>query len=270
MKMRSRARRLALLTAASIAIAASLVSAGGAYLRTTAAPTLYFMYSMNCTISIVDDSGKPVTSIAPGAYQVDIRTPIPFATLPDPPSASSPDMTACKGIPQFQLTGPGINLFTTMSAGCVEDMLLTETFQPNATYVAEDLNQPTIAHASFTTLASGTPKRPVVTYGGGKGQGQVSTDIVGSLALKGTLAANVTAKGTATLTKSGKPVATLTAGRYKFAVDDRDPKNTFKLLGPKSTSATILTKRSTTITLTAGKWTYYTSLRSVHYFRVTS
>ena len=262
----SRGRRLAVLTAAAVAIGAALVPGGTA---TTAAPTIYALYTMNCTLSIVDDAGKPVTSIPPGAYQLDIRSPIPFATYPDPPGPG-PDMTACKGIPQFQFTGPGINFFTTMSAGCVSDLVLTENFQPNSTYIASDLNQPTVAKASFTTLASGSPSKVVVTYGGGKGTGQTSSDYVGSLASRGTIEATVSATGVPSLTLKGKAVKALKAGRYSFVLTKLNSKTAFKLLGPKSTSPITLKKRSSGITLSTGKWTYYTSLANMRSFRVTS
>jgi hypothetical protein len=261
-------------TTVAVLVAAVLVSSGSAGLRSRAiAPTLYFMYAMNCTFTVVDDSGKPVTSIAPGSYQVDVRTPIQFGTLPLPSSPT--DMTACRGVPQFQLTGPGVNLFTTMTAGCEADKVFPETFQANATYTAVDLNQPTVAHASFTTLASGTPTAPTVTYGGGKSTGELSTDIVGSLAVTGTLKATVNPDGKPALTRSGKTVSTLPSGRYKFAISDRDPKAGFMILGPTSHAPTSLTgvafegTHSVTIKLTAGRWTYYTSLGTVHTFRVT-
>jgi hypothetical protein len=256
-------------------LAAILVSIGGAGLRTIGAnaPTLYFMYSMNCTFSIVDDAGKPITSIAPGHYQVDIRTPVAFGTLPSPGPGS--DMTACLGAPQFQLTGPGVDLFTTMTAGCEADKIFTETFQPSATYVAQDLNQPSVAHGSFSTLASGTPIAPTITYGGGKGTPEVSTDIVGSLAVVGTLNAMVSG-GKPALTTKGKTVSSLKAGRYKLTITDRDAKAGFMILGPTSKAPTSLSgvkfvgKRSVAIKLTVGRWTYYTDLGSVKFFRVTS
>jgi len=266
-------RRFATLTVLATAAAAVLVSIGTAQVRTTANPTIYFLYSMNCTISIVDDSGKPVTSIAPGAYQIDIRTPVPFATLPLG-DVSANSMTACQGIPQFQLTGPGVNFFTTMSAGCVEDLVVPETFQPNATYVATDLNQPTVARASFTTLASGTPSQAVVTYGGGKGTGQVSTDIVGSQSLRGTVSASVSSTGKATLTSGGKAISKLPAGRYRFRVVDHDAKAGLLLLGPTSKAPLVVTgaafkgTKTATIMLTPGRWTYYTSLATIRYISV--
>jgi hypothetical protein len=266
-------RRIAPLTALVAVLAFCLVSTAGAGQRATASPTLYFTYAMNCTFSIVDDSGKPVTSIPPGRYQVDVRTPVQFGTLPIPSGPA--DMTACRGVPQFQLTGPGVDLFTNMTAGCEMDKVFPETFAPNATYTAVDLNQPTVAHASFTTLASGAPAPAQVTYGGGKGKAELGTDIVGSAALEGTLHALVLAGGAPKLTTNGKALSQVKAGRYKVAIVDEDAKNGLKLLGPTSTAPIVLTKpgfkgkRSVTIKLTSGRWTYYTSLKTVRYFRVT-
>jgi hypothetical protein len=269
-------RRFATLTAVVAALGALLVSTGSAGLRTAgaAAPSIYFLYSMNCTFTIQDDSGKTITSIAPGNYQVDVRTPLAFGTMPNPGPGT--DMTACRGAPQFQLQGPGVNLFTNMTAGCESDKVFTETFQPSATYVAQDLNQPSVAHGSFTTLASGTPVVPATTYGGGKGTPEVSTDIVGSLAVVGTLNATVSSASKPTLTTKGKAVSSLKAGRYKWTITDRDAKAGLMILGPTSKAPTSLSgvkfvgKRSVAIKLTAGKWTYYTNLGTIHYFRVTT
>jgi hypothetical protein len=272
--MAARTKRLATLMAVVAGLAALLVSAGSAGLRTTANPTVYIMYSMNCTFTIDDSSGKTITSIAPGAYQVEIRTPLAFGTMPNPGPGT--DMTACRGAPQFQLEGPGVDLFTTMTAGCEDDKVFSETFQPNGTYVAQDLNQPSIAHGSFTTLASGTPVVPTVTYGGGKGKPQVSTDIVGSLAFAATLNGIVASNGAPALKNGGKAVSSLKAGRYKFTISDRDSKLGFNLLGPTSKAPANLTgvkfvgHRSVAVKLTAGKWTYYTDAGTIHYFRVTA
>ena len=93
-------------------------------------PTLYVDYTMNCTFSIVDDSGKPVTSIAPGTYQVDVSTPIMFKlAVPGGPGVdrrprTSTDFTGCKGWVQFQLSGPGVSLFTTLDVGCGSSIVL--------------------------------------------------------------------------------------------------------------------------------------------------
>ena len=112
-----RLRRTASLAGIGLALAAVAVAGGSAARRApqAAKPTLYFLYTMSCTFAIVDDTGKTVTAIAPGAYQVDIRTPIVFGSLPLPSNWDATDFTACRGIPQFQLTGPGVSLFTTMT-----------------------------------------------------------------------------------------------------------------------------------------------------------
>jgi hypothetical protein len=271
--MGPRVRRLASLMTLAAAIAVGLVSSGSAGLRTTANPTLYFMYTLNCTFTIVDDSGKPFTSIPPGRYQVDVRTPVVFGMYPDQPGQT--DFYACRGIPQFQLQGPGVDLFTTMTAGCDSDRLFTVTLQPNATYVAQDLNQPSVAHGSFTTLSSGSSSPVTVTYGGGKGKSQASTDITGSLKVKATLHATVAANGALKLVSGGKTVSKLAAGRYKFAISDQDAKASFILLGPTYTAPKTLTAagfkgtHSVVLSLTSGKWAYYASLATVHFFRVT-
>ena len=38
-------------------------------------------FPYNCTFSITDDSGRRVSSIPPGTYQVSIRTPVSFAEV---------------------------------------------------------------------------------------------------------------------------------------------------------------------------------------------
>jgi hypothetical protein len=275
--MASHARRLLILgfvlaAATTFVSASSATSSGGA---TSIQPTLYVEYTMDCTFAILDDAGRNVSSIAPGNYQVDVRTPIPFGTIP---RLGVNDMTACRGMPQFQLTGPGVSFSTTLTAGCEADFVFTQTFQPGATYIAQDNNQPSVAHATFTTLTSGSPGSASASYGStSSGKGTASTDIVGSalLASRGTLTGNLSANGKPTLTSKGKAVSTLKAGRYAFAITDQDAKGSFSILGPKTRAATHLTgvkfvgKRSITVTLTAGRWMYYAGLGQIRYFSVT-
>jgi hypothetical protein len=271
--MGPRAGRLVQLIAAAAAVAVALVPAGSAGLRNTANPTLYFTYAMNCTFVILDDSGKPVTSIPPGHYQVDVRTPVVFGMYPM--TEGQTDFYACRGVPQFQLTGPGINIFTTMTAGCEQEKLFTATLAPNATYVAQDLNQPSLTRDAFTTLASGSSTPVAVTYGGGKGKVQQSEDLVGSGTINGTLHASVSPQGKLVLLHGGKPISKLAAGRYKFMILDEDSKAGFVVLGPDDTAPTSLTPsafkgtKSVTLRLTPGKWSYYATLATVHFFRVT-
>jgi len=232
------------------------------------------MYAMNCTFTFQNDSGQTVTSIPPGAYEVDVRTPVAFGTVP---LTGITDLTACHGSPMFQLTGPGINLFTTMTAGCSVDLLFPETFQAGASYTAEDLNQPSVTRSTLTVQTSGGPSTPPpITVSGTSAQS--SSDIVGSLAGKGavkaTLLATIAADGKLALTLKGKPVTTLTPGRYRFTISDKDPTVSFSLLGPtwkapsSLTSAKFVGKTSKTLTLGVGRWTVYAGLANIKYILV--
>jgi hypothetical protein len=270
---------------AALALAAVIVPASGASSRDNGAPalpTLYVNYTMGCTFSIVDDGGHAVTSIAPGTYQVEVTTPIMFK-LAVPGGTSSDkiapnDFTGCKGWVQFQLTGPGVSLFTTLDSGCDAFLILPEqTFKPNSTYTAEDLNQPSVARASFTTLASGSPTAPKSPYGPTSGKGTLQQDLVGSLqrsAVKATLAGAVDAKGKLSLTNKGKRVSVLKAGRYKFAITDRSPKASFTLeavnggLVKALSQGSFVGKHSVTVVLTSGRWMYYSNRGKASYFLV--
>jgi hypothetical protein len=266
-------QRVAVLAAALVL--GSVMVAGGSPANNSTLPTIYVMYAMNCTFQIVDDQGRPITSIAPGTYQVDVRTPLAFGTVPLA-NMGTTDMTACKGFPQFQLTGPGVSLFTTMTAGCEADKTFPETFQPSATYVATDQNQPTVARGTFATLASGTPQAPATPGTAWAGGTQSSQDLVGSGAVRGTVSGTLATNGALTLKLSGKVASKLVTGRYTFSIIDKSPKNGFLIIGPKGTVPTNVTgagfvgKKSKTLKLTPGRWTYYSSgMRQVHYILVT-
>ena len=256
-----------------VVLAAALFAAGGAN-TASINPTLYFTYTMSCTFSILDDSGNPVTSVAPGQYQVDVRTPVPFGTIPK----NFSDMTACKGMPQFQLTGPGVNISTTLTAGCESDESYPATLQPNATYVAVDLNQPTVARASFTTQASGTAQKVTSPYTSTNlGKGTPNQSIVGSaLTPKPTLAGMLTPRGLVTLMMNGKAVTKLAPGKYTFSITDKNAHASFDLLGPKSpkkqnlTGSSFVGEKSVAVTLTKGRWTFLSGLGQIHFFTVGS
>jgi hypothetical protein len=260
----------------AVVLAAALLSLLGASGARPAAilPTIYVNYTMDCTFSIVDDTGKPVTSVAPGQYQIDVRTPVPFGTIPK----NFSDMTACKGMPQFQLTGPGVNIATTLTAGCESDEAYPAVLQPNATYVATDGNQPSVARGTFTTLASGSAQTITSPYTSSHfGKGTPNSSIVGSgLTAKGTLMAVVAPSGAVTLTQGGKAVKKLAPGRYTFSISDKSAKSSFGLLGPKTqatkhlTTAPFVGRKTATVNLTAGRWTFLSGLAQIHFFLVGS
>jgi len=272
---------------AALAVAAVLVPASGASSRaggTPALPTLYVQYTMNCTFGIFDDAGRPVSSIPPGSYQVEVETPVMFK-LVRPGGVSTDniaanDFTGCKGWVQFQLTGPGVNIFTTLDSGCDAFLILPEqTFKPSSTYTAQDLNQPNVARATFSTLATGTPVAPKSPYGPTSGKGTLQQDLVGSeagkSALKGTLTGALSPKGKLTLLSKGKLVSILKAGRYKVAITDQSAKASFTLEAVNGgtvkdlTTAPFVGKHTVTVQLSAGRWMYYANRGKASYFLVT-
>jgi hypothetical protein len=265
--MAARARRSSTLTAALV-LAAVLAPAVGANSRENPAPvfpTLYVQYALNCTFTIVDDAGNTVTSIAPGRYDVAVTTPIMFS-LVNTQNLSPGNFNGCRGYVQFQLTGPSVSLYTTLFNGCESfQVLASAQFRPSSTYVAQDNNQPGVARVVFTTLATGTPPVPTSPLGVATGKGTVSKDLVGSDVIRGTLSGALSANGKSTLTSKGKSVSILKAGRYRFAIDDRDAKRSFTIQAPGGkpddlTTASFVGKHSVFITLTAGRWMFYSGL----------
>jgi hypothetical protein len=252
--------------------AAALVATAGARSRDDVLPTLYVDYALNCTFGITDDSGKRVTSIAPGTYQILVRSVVVFALVD---LSGIDDFTACKGFAQFQLTGPGVNAYTTLQDGDEDKDELKETFQPNATYTAVDLNRPTVARLAFTTSgANTTPDTPPSPYvpSASAGKPTVSVDPVGSavksLPTRGTLTATINAAGKLVLRYNGKPLGTLREGRYKTTVTDGSATAGlfFNLLNKNGVPVSTLTAsgvtftgtRTATLTLKKGQWDFVT------------
>ncbi len=264
-------KAMAALVAACALFAAALGSSRAATL-----PTIYVNYTMNCTFTITDDNGRPVTSISPGQYQVLVATPASFGGVD---LAGIYDMTACKGSVDFHLTGPGVNLATTLDDGDSDNVLLDGTFQPSATYAATDGNQPTVAHVSFTTTATGPPASPAPapvptststtgssSAGSSSASGGAAGGKTGSASTGGgmTLLATVGGGGRVTLARSGSPVTTLRSGLYVITVNDRSATSGFEVqqLGKAAkaiTSAAFTGRRSAVVRLTKGRWLFYPS-----------
>jgi hypothetical protein len=167
------------------------------------------------------------------------------------------------------MTGPGVNLSTTLDTGCDSNYLLPETtFKAGQTYTAVDLNQPTVAHATLSVLQGGALPSPTSPYGTGSGKGSTTQDIVGSQQPK------TKVKETLTGSLSSGGALVLKAGRYRFVITDKDPQAGFVLSGGKVTktlSASGFVGRHTTlVTLTAGRWSYSTSSGKGYSFTVSS
>jgi hypothetical protein len=258
-----------------LALVAALAGAGQASSASAIAPTLYVNYvGMNCTFTMVTDSGATVSSLAPGSYQLTL---------------TADDFTSCPaaGLPDFSLTGPGVSIQTPIDAGTGAAADYTIALQPSSTYVAQDLSQP-LSRLTFTTLASGTPITPAVPYsttGTGKAGKSESSPIGTSvpvrgaaepLPLRGTLTGQVTPAGVPELSFKGKTVTRLQSGRYKVSVVDKSKKSGLIVQetgknGTTIAGTTFTGSRTVTVTLKAGQWFFYpTFVGKKNYFIVTS
>ena len=260
-----------------------LAFAPAAGARNAVNPTLYVKYTMNCTFTITNDAGQPVTTIAPGTYQIDVRTPVVFAVVD---LSGTFDMTACKSFTQFKLSGPGVNVSTTLQDGDEDRDILEATFQPNSTYTAVDNNQPTVARVVFSTAASGTPTAvslPASTSAPSTSKSSSSNDsggdVVGSLLaqypFRGTITATVSSAGALSLIYKGETVKNLTKGRYTFRVVDKSKTAGLTLQRssyPKTsvTGAGFTGTMTKILTIKTGQWLYFSGSGKTSYFFVTS
>jgi hypothetical protein len=258
-------RRVRRVSSSSILLAAAAAGllAGGAGARVGGLPTLYANYSMNCTFTITNDAGAPVTAVAPGTYQVAINTPGDFGAVN---LTGVYDYTACKGFAQFQMTGPGVNVYTTLDDGDSDFALFTVMLQASSSYVAQDNNQPTVARAVVTTLASGSPSQPATTTSNSATSTSTTpakpATTTGTPAVLGSLSGAVSAAGKASLGYKGKPLKTLKAGRYTITVTDSSTKSGLSLEQGNLTALSVtgtrfVGTRSVTLALAAGKWVFY-------------
>jgi hypothetical protein len=257
-----------------IAAAGAIVGAVTAHASGDASPTLYVSYTNNCTFTITNDSGAVASTIAPGTYQVQVSTPQVFADVDL--AGGDPNMLACDSFVQFQLTGPGVSISTTLQQGDEDFGTFSATFAPSSTYLAQDNNQPSVTRTTFTTSASGAPPTPGVPVSGvpagssSTNSGSSSSALGGSAAsghdspapLIGALTGSVSAAGKLTLSFKGKPVATLTAGRYTLTVTDKSKKSGFTIQGTGHPALTVtgtsfVGKRTASVSLSAGQWFFY-------------
>ena len=196
-------------------------------------PTLYVKYTNQCTFTITGDNGAAITVIPPGHYQVLVTSPQPFAE-PDLSGVTDPNV-ACGGSLSFHLTGPGVNVHTTLEDGDSAADQLQGTFEAGGTYTAVEDRRPTVARVVFTVvggsrehgrrrLGPGRRLEPVHEAGDearhdprsdrfGARHAQRQRDTVGKL----------------TLTFKGKAVSSLKAGRYRINVLDETSRTGFTI-----------------------------------------
>ena len=266
----------ALLRALLPLVAAAGITAGAAGTHSAFSSTLYAGFDADGNIRLTYADGTmigtpspPGTLVPSGTYTINLN---------------NNGLDDVGGTHFFHLFGPGVNL----SAGnnLYDTTVWTATFQPSATYVYQDDNNPTTIHEVFGTPGSGagTGTASAATTvasppsGGGKAPKPTSQDIVGSayVPLRGTLVGTVTPSGGTKLTRDGKPVTTLKAGRYTFEVTDSSKKAGFTVQEIRNDAVTVTTspftgKRSKILNLKAGQWFFYPSfVGKKTYFIVTS
>ncbi len=238
----------------ALAVCASAGNASAVY---PGVPSIYVNYNPNCTFSMTADGGYTiapgsVATLPPGQYQV-------LVSMPNPASGYT-----C-ATPNFSLSGPGVNLQTVFPNQATDTDLLT-TLAPSSTYVAEDANAPGATAVSFATSATGssTSLLPAQARPSVPSTRSVQPDLVGSDAssARGTLRATVSKAGKVALTVGGRKVVSLQAGRYTITVEDAAARAGFFLRRGSAKPIDLarpgfVGRRTETITLTAGAWSFF-------------
>jgi hypothetical protein len=228
---------------------AALAAAAGAGGARAGLPSLYVNYKTeNCTFTLTNDAGKTVRTILPGAYQVVIATP---GTFGDHYTSTETGLLACKGFVGFRLTGPGVDIRTTLDFGDASGETYPATFKAGATYTVQDDHNVAGTRRSFEVATSGSVGVP----------------------LRGVLFATVGPKGELALSRNDKTVSSLKQGKWTLSVRD-DSKTTGFTLQQLSKSPVAVTTGSyygfkeVTVTLTPGQWTFFSPGGKKHAFRV--
>jgi hypothetical protein len=247
----------------ALVMAAAGFSAGAAR---AVLPTIYVNYNAaNCTFAVTNDAGTAIGSPAPGAYQIDISTHDPYGLGGGSPG----NLQNCGGYVQFQMTGPGINLSTTLDYGDATAELDSITLQAGGSYTMLDNNNPTASRMSFTAASSGSAGSVASgSSSGGKSTGSSSqASPVGTatkLVNRGALSATLSATGKVSLKRAGKAAVSIKSGIYKLTVSDKSKSSglLLQLAGgkPKTiTAGAFVGSHTVTVTLKAGHWSAYAS-----------
>jgi len=232
-----------------IAIAAVAAAASGVGVARAGLPSLYVNYKTEtCTFSLTNDARKSVHMILPGVYQVVIAT---SGTFGDYYVSDVTGLRACKGFVGFRLTGPGVNITTTLDNGDSSSEIDAATFKAGGTYTVQDDHNVAGTRRSFTVATSGS---------------------VGE-ALPGLLVATVSSQGKLKLTHNDKPVSSLKQGKWTFSVRDDSKTRGFTVqqLGRSPVTVTapsFFGFREVTISLKPGQWTFYSPGGKKSTFRV--
>jgi hypothetical protein len=251
----------------TVAVAAGAI--GGARAAVPALPSIYVNYTTTCSFTMTADGGISFTpgsgpTLPPGTYQVLIS----MLNLAD-------GYVGCR--PRFALSGPGVSSVTEFGG---EELHVERVvvLQAASTYVAEDTGTPSTRRV-FTTSPSGSSSGLLGTGGGGSqggnSKGTVQRDLVGSAIVpyRGKLLATVGRAGKASLERGGKRVASLKVGRYDIRVDDAAARAGFFVQRRSRKAVTVTTlpfvgRRTERVTLTPGKWTFFSKVGRATEFTV--
>src|SRR5262249_5263077 len=142
-------------------------------------------------------TASPNATVPPGVYQLLVWFP-------------NPNQGYSCGTPTFTFTGPGVSSTSVFRGQELHDEHVIPALQPNATYIASDVNAPAATQHVLTVSATGSSSSlissgPTTTT---SSKGSTQCDLVGCdvAPYRGKLVAAVTASGKATLTRSGRSV----------------------------------------------------------------
>jgi len=237
-------RRIAGL-ATSLAVTAALAASASA---AGLAGELDVAYEMNCSFTLTKD-GRAVGTLEPGDYAVVVTTPVPFANPDQQPGIVY--LPICDGAARFSLTGPGVNLHSTVGDGNQVRAQYTVTLQPNATYTAADDKGANLGRAVFSTSGAAQQPSPTTT---------TTSDPTGGVpGMFEHIDVSATSKGAVRLVLRGKPIARLEAGAYTLVLVDGSAKAGYTLhrAGGKVrtlTTAKFVGRATKRVELTHGRW----------------
>jgi hypothetical protein len=246
--------------------AVTIVVAAGAALavyfgvaRAAVSPTMHAFVHQDDSIGLTFDDGT----------QVGNQQAVPPTIPPGTYSISVLDDTSEHN---FHLAGPGVDQSTDIGGSSTPTWSVT--LQPGQIYRFQCDNHPDFMYGVFrtsgTSSSSGSSSSggTSTSSGGTSSTGGSQTSSNGGSTLAGNLAATLSRVGAVTLKSGGKSVSQLDSGRYRITISTKAPARSFVLQRKGGRPLTIT--HSTTITLTAGQWSFYSQpgAKSRHPFTV--
>jgi hypothetical protein len=164
--------------------------------------------------------------------------------------------------PAFSLTGPGVDLTTSLGNGADSSDTFTTTFQPSSTYTFQDSsgNIPTASEGGNGGM-SGSFKTSSLTTAVLATPSATTTPAPAKTAPPKTpppsknLRVVVSAAGKLELTDTGKPVTTLVAGTYTLAIVDNSETAGLVLTETGGKTLRYVGTRTVHVALATGQWT---------------